>query len=121
MKIYTVNKIEYEDDYKHRYDSGVYQTTLGTYSSYDKVCVVKMNDQIKELIESADDLFDDDDENYKREIKKYFNVEEDECGYLNYEVNLDNYCIDKICNDVFEGVFVDLKIEWEIVETTLDD
>lgn len=114
--MYTLTHTNYEDDYKHRYDSGVYPDTLGVYKTYQKAYSAQI-ESMKEVIQNYfNDLYDPD--SYLIKYLKYFDIIND--WYIVKET-MDNDEVEELADNILRGEFVDYTDEWEIESLSYTD
>ncbi len=114
---YVVQITRYEDDYKHRYDNGVYPNHPVLFKSEDKaqqyVCQ-KIFDAICEHI-------DDQEIKIYKEDKKYFMLQEDSNTTIKDKYKNDYKILSKLHKTYLKGKFVDYKVDWTIEEVEYRD
>lgn len=104
--IYILQRFGYEDDYKHRYDSGFYPKVLGIYKSYEKA----YNEKIRLMIESIEDKFNDYE---PKAFKSYFIMIDDEYR-LKEKIKEHEDSVESIHEDMHKGEFVDTTESFDI-------
>lgn len=124
MKVYLLTTISYEDDYKHRYDNGVYPDTIGIYLSEEKAkqkaCEILYEQilhhinqyckKIKRLEQYSWVVSDYDDDNNEGENEEVDN----EKILQKYENDYDE--LQALASELFVGEFVDTTFELDIEE-----
>lgn len=119
MKIFTLIRTDYEDDYKHRYDSGVYVSVHGTYSTIGKAYEEEEKDKRVTLLNYCDDHYIDEETEYL----KYFTYDKESEGDHTYYNNFkfkDDVDIDDLCEIMLKGEFVEYCTVWNIEERKLE-
>jgi hypothetical protein len=72
--IFSVLITDYEVDYKHRYDNGVYPreiTLFLTLEKAEKYSALMLYKEIKDKIEEEDEIFDN--QHYKKDVENFRN------------------------------------------------
>src|SRR5882672_5050112 len=125
MFVYVLLQIEYEDDYKHRYDTGFYQEVIGVYSTLQNA-KDKYIDVLGEKIQATvDDLFYNLNE-IPAKIRPYFHETiEGTCNHadiisISLNIDLPQQDLELIAKFLFEGQFIDKTFELEIIKKKLD-
>lgn len=108
--VYIVKKCSYEDDYKHRWDSGFYDDICGCYSSYEKADKKRykvIREEIKDRLESVDI-------NDWNGVKNYFETDDKYHTQLKKKYEHDEDTLEKIYDELFKGEYVDRTFNIEI-------
>jgi hypothetical protein len=112
-KVFIVSYTDYEDDYKHRYDSGVYHHLYGVYSTLKKAEEAEQKIKVDFINENSEQMDEDDP------FMKYF--EKSEYDYKLMKKYEDNEkIVDKIYDKWNKGEYVDYQQEIDIDEQLLD-
>lgn len=109
MKKYIIHFIEYEDDYKHKYNNGIYPDEPIIFTDYEKA--EKYRNRIiyeliclnlrKELHEIPEDL------------KQYFYQKDDYSIKIRKEYRNNYVILYSIYKETMKGEFVDYKFDWK--------
>lgn len=114
--LWLLQTITYEDDYKHRYDSGVYLDEPKIFKSEEeaKNYLKKLiNEMISTKIsDQGEDYFRHDLKNWRKYLKKVQDKEYDD--YFNYELKNIKY-IDNVM-PFFKGEYVETVFEYSLNE-----
>jgi len=115
--MYVLIQTDYEDDYKHRYDSGVYTNTIGAYNNIsdahlaeEKYTRKKIEDRVMDYEQY--DFFTPEQEEY---FYKIYDEDDDKKEYPEYKLK-DDIDIDDAKEEFLRGEFVDYVSEWKIDE-----
>jgi len=115
--VYVLLETSYEDDYKHRYDSGVSVNIIGVYSSLEKAENKKLNEVLKALCEHLDYLEECDKTTFNK-FKKYFTTGNNIKTHLRPIYPKD--FILKLSREMLIGNYVDYLVGWEIKKMEFD-
>jgi hypothetical protein len=107
VKVYNLNIIRYEDDYKHRYDSGVYPEKTRSSTDYNYI-IKKLSDYLIDYIYY--DILPCKSE-YDGKYGKYEDFEN--YVYDKYKLQ-DKNDVDKLIEDYLQGYYVDYLISYKI-------
>ena len=117
---YSLQRIDYEDDYKHRYDSGVYPQTIKLYKTYTEAYEVMYKDMKDEIEEYYNEYCEGEEPTEEKNswmlphkdffICKY--CEDWECNRFTLKDDVD---IEE-AGQVLRGEFVELRSEWLLEE-----
>ncbi len=119
--IWCLQITNYEDDYKHRYDNGVYPEEPKLFklkSNLDKYLNNYIYDAINQYInEYGITKFDESIEKYIQSYK----IEESQYLPID-EIYKDNYVVLKLLHEnLMQGEFIDYKFDWNISEVEFYD
>lgn len=106
--VYVLTQIDYEDDYKHRYDNGVYPFDAIVYKNREVAVKNLAQKQINDIIEYYCDCDD------KQIIKKVFYLKQ-------YWDKFDFDAIDDEFEKVMKGKFVKSKRVYDLQECKICD
>ena len=107
-KIYSVQFTTYEDDYKHRYDNGVYPEKPCLFSTKKKA-----NEFInRELCERIFEGINDNEEEIDEDLKEYLNDKQE----LKKEYRNNRQVLNKFYKKYCKGEFVDYYFDWSLKE-----
>lgn len=106
MKVWTVQITSYEDDYKHRYDSGVYPQEVRLFKTKKMAEEYIIDSIIEEIEDQGIDISED--------MKKYFKKD----SYIlkkKYKSNMD--VANELHQTFLSGSYVEYLFTWTINET----
>ncbi len=114
-KVYIVTMTTFEDDYKHRYDSGVYPQKPQTFSTLKKA----ENYVMAEIMDGVNQ-----DENIDKfdAVDEYFDKVEKDGEVVDYKLKKKFKTLASITGlyeHFFKGEFVDYTMEYQITEQTI--
>jgi hypothetical protein len=113
MKVYVVNIIHYEDDYKHRYDSGVYP---------EEPKIFKSKQEAEKYVSS--EIFDTINEDLecmgKSKLEGYAEYFKKDKSSLLTKYKYDFETMKDLHEHFCQGEFVDKTMEWSITERELN-
>lgn len=122
MKLFNLQITRYEDDYKHRYDNGVYPDKPKIFEDFELMMDYLRNEIDKEIKYSK---FYDKFENFK-ELKDYYSdidnyyLEVGDSHGHNFELQLkDNVSIKDLQNKFLCGQYVDYHLDYEITKVKI--
>lgn len=113
MELYVVTFTSYEDDYKHRYDNGIYPEEPHLFTTEEKAYAY-VADQLKDKIEGMImDII------IPEKIEHCFTTAEDgeiiiKPEHLNYDA------LEEIHGVVARGEYVDYKFNWSISSVSVE-
>lgn len=116
--MYTVIFTEYEDDYKHRYDNGIYPSKPKLFSCKDSAEKYICEELFNRLKEHLHDIMPDIEDIHDN-INEYFIVEEDGIEIDNKYRN-DYKILKKIYNKLIQGEYVDYLFDWSMEEVEIN-
>jgi hypothetical protein len=116
--MYSVTFTNYEDDYKHRYDNGVYPSKPKIFkckeSAEKYICEELFNRLIERLHDTSPEIEDINDT-----INEYFIIN-DEMVEIDRKYKNDYVILIKIYNKLIRGEYVDYLFDWSIEEVELN-
>ena len=117
--MYSVVITSYEDDYKHRYDNGVYPSKPQLFSTRSKAeayLCKEVGDAIMEHINDQEIAIPED------EFKEYFRKVPQKDGETEVEMKKLKYNDLSSLQDMFlKGSYVDYRLDWDLDIVTVDD
>lgn len=124
MKFWSVTITNYEDDYKHRYDSGVYRKKpkmFKTKHEAEQYINEYISDHIQELWECRDQMLDKDDDEYLGNDFMNENFEPWTKDMENWPIIKksirENYeRMTELYEQLCKGEFVDYDFDWVLSE-----
>ncbi len=110
--VFSVIFTTYEDDYKHRYDNGVYPESPILFSTKKKAFECINNRMIRELEEFVNNHISDDRySEYFTDIDKHYNVKE------KYKTTKE---LNKLVDLILRGEFVDTKFTYDLEKVKIE-
>jgi len=108
MEIWVLTITTFEDDYKHRYDSGVYQEEPILFKNYDDAYEHLKERFLDELMDRYDTLLDKNLNDLKKKLK--YNQKKHELKYRTSDQKVEDLMY------LLEGSYVERTFDFEIVK-----
>jgi hypothetical protein len=112
---FTVQITKFEDDYKHRYDSGVYPQSPKLFRHYENAKKFVCEEMTDHVI-----VYINEEWNKDPIQKQYFNIVDD-CLEIKHEYKHDLDAIEVLIETYLKGAYVDYLVEYDISDTTFED
>ena len=108
-KVYLVAMTRYEDDYKHRYDDGVYSESIKVFANItaaEKFICERLCSEIVDRISEYELVVQDEDKEYFEFIKEELIIKENVRNKL--------YVLDDLKRNYLKGEYVDYIFDYDL-------